>query len=540
MTGLFRWAWDKAKLVYMALTMEEWGEQLRAAANGVISGAGPAVNADQAMRIATVYRCVRVLAESIASLPFLLYRRKGEDRELATKHPLFRILHQRPNPEMTSMQVIELALVYLLLRGNALFRKVRNGAGRLVELWPIPWDQVTVDRAARTSPLLYRIQPTDGSRPEVLRREEVWHIAGLGWDGVTGMSPIRYAREAMGLALATEGHGAGLFRNGARISGIVSHPGVMKDDEFERFKRSWNDAYAGVTNAGKTAFLERGAKFEKVTLTAEEAQFLETRRFQVGEICRIFGVPLHMVFDHDTQPRANMEQASLEFVVYSLRPWLERIEQTAARDLLDPGETDEYFPELLVDGLLRGDFKTRQEGYGLGRTGGWLCPNDVRRLENLNRIPKEKGGDDYLRPANMVVAGVQAPPSDPPEEAAEDKDPAPAAPPAAQGVSPRELALLAAAAGRVARREVEGLRKLAQRGELGPGLAEFYDRLAGFVSEALAVSSGAGARYVATQRATVEQAYSMGSAVLDKLLETMERDLPRRILEEVRDAPVGA
>lgn len=529
-----------AQRVYRALTLDEWSNQISSTINGSASQTGMLVNADQAMRIATVHRCVRVLSESIGSLPLLLYQRDGEDRKLATGHPLFDLLHAFPNPEMSAMQVIEFMVMQLQLRGNALCRKVYNGAGRLVELWPIPWDWVTVQRHSPTAPLLYQVHPTNtyglgGSiaRAEVLRRDQVWHVAGLGWDGVTGLSPVAYAREAFGLSLATEGHGAALFRNGARISGIVEHPGVIKDDEYARYKASWDEAYAGVTNAGKTAFLERGAKFQKVTLTNDEAQFLETRKFQVAEICRIYGVPRHMVYDHDTQPRANMEQAGTEFVVYSLRPWLKRIEQTAARDLLDPSDRADVFPEFLVDALLRGDFKGRQEAYRIGREGGWLCPNDVRQLENMNRLPPEKGGDDYLRPSNMTVAGEKpqpapaAPPPAPPTppDPAEDpktEDPAPSA---------RELKLLEGAAARAVRREIEGVRKAA-KGEAGE-LVAFYSRHGEFLVEALAVGPEAAGRYVTAQLKVVLAAIAAGGDAVERMLAAWERDLPRRILEEV-------
>ncbi len=206
--------------------------------------------------------------------------------------------------------------------------------------------------------------------------------------------------------MALEQNTASALKNGARIAGVVTHPQIMEDPEYQRFKASWDEAFAGVGNAGKTVVLEQGAKFEKVGMTFEDLQFLELKRFQVTEIARIFRVPPHMLFDNQAQPRANMEQASLEFLMYGLRPWLVRFEASILRDLILPSERGRYFAEHNVAGLLRGDFLTRMQGFAAGRQWGWLSVNDIRRLENLNGIGPD--GDVYLQPSNMVPAGADA------------------------------------------------------------------------------------------------------------------------------------
>jgi HK97 family phage portal protein len=273
------------------------------------------------------------------------------------------------------------------------------------ELWPLTPGTVRVERPRADGPLVIAVSET-GTPQRDLRPDQVWRIPGLSWGGVTGLSPIGVAREAVGLAMALEQNTAASLANGSRIAGVVTHPHVMEDPEYERFRASWIEAHAGIPNSGKTAILEHGATFEKVGMTFEDLQFLELKKFQVAEIARLFRVPLHMLYDDKAQPRANMEQAGLEFVVHTLRPWLVRFEQTIARDLLHRDERRRFFAEHNVGGLLRGDFAARMAGYAQGRQWGWWSVNDVRRLENLNGIGPE--GDVYLQPLNMVRAGEAA------------------------------------------------------------------------------------------------------------------------------------
>ena len=364
---------------------------------------GVTVTDQTSLRVTAVLSCVKVLAESISTLPLMVFERQANgDKRPAPEHPLTEILHTLANEESTAQSVRETLCAHVLLRGNAYARVVRDGGGDVREIWPIAPGCIQADRPRPGGPLVFRVSET-GVPPETLRADQVWRIPGLSWGGATGLSPIGIARESVGLALALETNTASALKHGARIAGIVTHPHVMDDPEYKRFKESWDEAYGGVTNAGKTVILEQGARFEKVGMTFEDLQFLELKKFQVAEIARLFRVPLHMLFDDKAQPRANMEQASLEFVVYTLRPWLVRFEQTIARDLLLPTERRRFFAEHNVAGLLRGDFAARMQGYALARQWGWLSVNDIRRLENQNGIGPE--GDVYLQPLNMTPAG---------------------------------------------------------------------------------------------------------------------------------------
>jgi HK97 family phage portal protein len=366
---------------------------------------GVTVTDQTALRVTAVLSCVKVLAESISTLPLMVFERRANgDKRPAAEHPLSEVLHTLANEEATAQSVRETLCAHVLLRGNAYARVVRDGGGDVREIWPLAPGSVEVTRPRPGGPLAFHVSEA-GAPTETLRPDQVWRIPGLSWGGVTGLSPIGIAREGVGLAIALEQNTASALRHGARIAGVVSHPHVMDDPEFKRFKSSWDDAFAGVTNAGKTVILEQGAKFEKVGMTFEDLQFLELKKFQVAEIARLFRVPLHMLFDDKAQPRANMEQASLEFVVYTLRPWLVRFEQTIARDLVLPSERRRFFAEHNVAGLLRGDFAGRMQGYSLARQWGWLSVNEIRKLENMNRV---EGGDTFLEPLNMRPAGAGA------------------------------------------------------------------------------------------------------------------------------------
>ncbi len=387
---------------------------------GKPSFSGVTVTDETALRVTAVLSCVKVLAESISTLPLTVFeRQENGDKRAAHDHPVSELLHTLANEESTAQSVRETLCAHVLLRGNAYARVVRDGGGDVREIWPLSPGSVEVVRPKPGGPLAFHVSES-GTPTETLRPNQVWRIPGLSWGGVTGLSPISLAREGVGLAIALEQNTASALRNGSRVAGVVSHPHVMDDPEFQRFKQSWDDAFSGVSNAGKTVILEQGAKFEKVGMTFEDLQFLELKKFQVAEIARLFRVPLHMLFDDKAQPRANMEQASLEFVVYTLRPWLVRFEQTIARDLLAPSERRRYFAEHNVAGLLRGDFAGRMAGYAAARQWGWMSVNDIRRLENLNGVGDQ--GDVYLQPLNMAPAGSDLPDANERDAAPSDSD----------------------------------------------------------------------------------------------------------------------
>lgn len=370
------------------------------------STAGKRVNEFTAMQTTAVYACVRILAESIAGLPLHVYAYRGAGRERMPGHPLFTILHDAPNPEMTSFVFRETLMVHLLLWGNAYAQILRDRAGRVAGLYPLLPNRMSVNRD-EGGQLYYTYQRVTEENPNfrrggevVLPAEDVLHIPGLGFDGLIGYSPIAMARNAVGMTLACEEYGASFFANGARPGGVLQHPGVLKDPA--KLRESWQAVYGGAANTGKVAVLEEGMTYQQIGIPPEEAQFLETRKFQVDEIARLYRIPPHMVGDLDKSSFSNIEQQSLEFVKYTLNPWVVRWEQALQKSLLLPEERKRYFIRFNVDGLLRGDYQSRMQGYAVGRQNGWLSANDIREMEDMNPIPAEEGGDTYLINGNMT------------------------------------------------------------------------------------------------------------------------------------------
>lgn len=369
------------------------------------STSGKRVTPRSSMQMTAVYACVRVLAESIAELPLHLYRYDGKGNRLkATDHKLYFLLHDEPNPEMTSFVFRETLMTHLLLWGNAYAQIVRNMRGEIIGLYPLMPDRMTVGRDENGELYYEYIRYGDESKSVVLGTErlspwEVLHIPGLGFDGLVGYSPIAMARNAVGMGLAVEEFGARFFEKGASPTGALEHPHIVKDPE--RLRKNWQSVYGGSGNTGKVVILEEGMKYTPISIPPDQAQFLETRKFQLDEIARIYRVPPHMIGDLDRSSFSNIEQQALEFVKYTLGPWVMRWEQQISKSLLLPGEKREYFAKFNVDGLLRGDYQSRMNGYAIGINNGFLSPNDVRRLENMDLIPAELGGDKYMVNGNM-------------------------------------------------------------------------------------------------------------------------------------------
>ena len=370
------------------------------------STSGKTVTERSAMQMTAVYSCVRILAEAIAGLPLHLYTYKEDGgKEKAIGHPLYLLLHDEPNPEMSSFVFRETLMTHLLLWGNAYAQIIRNGKGEVVALYPLMPNRMTVDRDS-SGQLFYSYQMNNSDAPTmktgtvILKPSDVLHIPGLGFDGLVGYSPIAMAKNAIGLAIATEEYGAKFFANGATPGGLLEYPGTVKDPD--RVRESWNKGFSGSQNAGKVAILEEGMKYTPISIAPEQAQFLETRKFQINEIARIFRVPPHMIGDLEKSSFSNIEQQSLEFVKYTLDPWVVRWEQSLSRALFTPEEKKKYFFKFNVEGLLRGDYQSRMNGYATARQNGWMSANDIRELENLDRIPAEEGGDLYLINGNML------------------------------------------------------------------------------------------------------------------------------------------
>lgn len=370
------------------------------------STAGKAVTQRSAMQMTAVYSCVRILSEAIASLPLHLYRyTESGGKEKATDSPLYFLLHDEPNSEMTSFVFRETLMTHLLLWGNAYAQIIRNGKGEVTALYPLMPDRMTVDRD-ENGRLYYEYMVSSDDAPinkkSTVRLPpfDVLHIPGLGFDGLVGYSPIAMAKNAIGMAIACEEYGSKFFANGAAPSGVLEHPSTIKDPS--RVRESWTQTFGGSANSHKVAVLEEGMKYTPISISPEQAQFLETRKFQIDEIARIFRVPPHMVGDLEKSSFSNIEQQSLEFVKYTLDPWVVRWEQNLVRSLLTTDEKKKYFIKFNVDGLLRGDYQSRMNGYATARQNGWMSANDIRELENLDRIPAEEGGDLYLINGNML------------------------------------------------------------------------------------------------------------------------------------------
>lgn len=367
---------------------------------------GKSVNERSAMQTTAVYACVRILAETIASLPLNLYVYVDDGKKRAREHPLYSILHDAPNPEMTSFIFRETLMSHLLLWGNAYAQIVRNGLGEVIGLYPLMPDKMSVSRDENKE-LIYTYHK--GSGNVTFFRDEILHVPGLGFDGLIGYSPIAMAKNAIGIAMATEEFGASFFSNGASPGGILEHPGTLKDPS--KVRESWNQIFQGSGKANRVAVLEEGMTYRPIGIPPNEAQFLETRKFQTEEICRIYRVPPHLVADLDKATFSNIEHQSISFVVHTIRPWLVRLEQAMNLQLLSEADRKRFFTEFNADGLLRGDYQSRMSGYATARQNGWMSANDIRRLENLNLIPAEEGGDLYLINGNMTKlkdAGVFA------------------------------------------------------------------------------------------------------------------------------------
>lgn len=367
---------------------------------------GKTVNERTALQTTAVYACVRILSETIASLPLHVYRYTEGGKTKDTEHALYTLLHDEPNPDMTSFVFRETLMSHLLIWGNAYSQILRDRSGQVIGLYPLLPDQMSVHRSEKGK-LYYVYNRYEEDNPNfqekgsiVLSQEEVLHIPGLGFDGLIGYSPIALAKNAVGMTLACEEYGASFFGNGANPGGVLEHPGILKDPA--KVRDSWNAVYQGTRNAHKVAVLEEGMSYKQIGIPPEEAQFLETRKFQINEIARLFRIPPHMVGDLEKSSFSNIEQQSLEFVKYTLDPWVVRFEQALKKSLLLPEEKKTHFIKFNVDGLLRGDYQSRMNGYAIGRQNGWLSTNDIRELEELNPIPPEEGGDLYLINGNMT------------------------------------------------------------------------------------------------------------------------------------------
>ena len=364
---------------------------------GGAASSGVIVNPQTAMQSTAVYACIKVLAESLGQLPLITYERTVDGRVLpALKHPAYDLLANQPNEYQTIVEFLEMMVCHLNLRGNSYAYINRTRSGQVVELLPLHPDTVNV-RMENGWNLTYQITLNDGGMKTV-DRSEILHVRGLTLNGWLGIAPIAYARESIGLALATEKFGSQLFRNGAKMGGVLSHPGKLGDIAYERLKNSFDEATSG-ENSHKTALLEEGMKWEKMSMTADDSQFLETRKYQRSEIAGVFRVPPHLIGDLERTTFANIEQQSIDFVQNGMQPIANRVEKALIRDVFTKEERSRFFPKFDMSELLRGDAKTQAEADNIGVLGGWLTRNEARIKRGYNPID---GLDEPLMPLNMI------------------------------------------------------------------------------------------------------------------------------------------
>ena len=374
---------------------------------GGSTATGRSVSVNGSLAFVPVFACVRLIATTIATLPLPVYRRLssgGKQRD--PSHPNYGLLHDQPNPEMTSYEMFTAKCGHLCLWGNAYSNIERNADGRVVALWPLRPDRMVVERSPRTGKLVYRYTLPSGE-PRILLDYEVMHWRGLSSDGQIGYAPITLAREAVGLGLAAEEYAARFFGNDSRPGGILKTPNRLTPESADASKSSWEAAHAGLTNAHRVAVLQEGLEWQSIGLPPKDAQFLELRQFQRGEIAMLFGVPPHMIGDTErsTSWGTGIEQQGIGFVTYTLRPWLVAIEQRIQADLFSAEERETWFAEFLVDGLLRGDAKARSESLAIQRQNGVINADEWRELENRNPLPNGDG-QIYLVNSAMITPGA--------------------------------------------------------------------------------------------------------------------------------------
>lgn len=372
-------------------------------AGGAASESGIRVTAGRAIQVTAVLRCVAILSQTLAALPLHIYRKTADGADIAGEHPLAYVLRTRPNPWQSSYEFRQMLMAHVALRGDGFARIIPGPRGAVDQLIPLNPDRVVVETMSDGRPR-YRYWDAARARNEVLVQDEVFHVKSFVYDGHRGIDPIAAAANAIGLSIATEKHGGRLFRNSTRPSGVLQTPKKLDEPTVNRLRAQWQQVNAGLDNTGRTVVLEDGLEWKQIALTSDQAQFLETRGFQVEEIARLYGVPLFLLgsMSKNTTWGAGIEQMMIAFVTFTMQPYLVAWEQAMQRDLITA--PDRYFVKFSVEGLLRGDSKARAEFYASGIQNEWLSPNEVRRFENLN--PRQ-GGDLYRNP-NVATGADKA------------------------------------------------------------------------------------------------------------------------------------
>lgn len=382
--------------------------------------AGVSVDHDNALTYAAVWACVRIISETIAMLPCHVYERKRdsasdepEQNILRFDHPVDWLISMQPNPEIDAGVFWETIIAHCLTWGNGYAEIERDNAGRIVNLWQITPDRVKPDRVNRTGRIIYDVQNSGGGNT-ILEQRDMLHIHGIGYDGLQGYSVVAMAAQSIGLGMAADQFGSSFFGNGTEPAGILTHPGTLKQDAYDRIKKSWTESHQGPANARKPAILEEGMKWERLSVPPEDAQFLQTRQHQVNEICRWYRVPPHKVADLLRSTNNNIEHQSIEFVTDTIQPWATRIERAINTQILGSQQRGRMYAKISLQALLRGDTAARGEFYTKLFQMGALSPNEIRALEEMNPV---EGGNKRFVQLNLTTldkAGEQPePPAQP-------------------------------------------------------------------------------------------------------------------------------
>ncbi|MDP9192284.1 MAG: phage portal protein [Acidobacteriota bacterium] len=487
------------------------------------SASGINVTPDMAMKTSAVYACVRFIAETISTLPLHMYEvRAGGGKDRADDHPLADVISYQPNDSQTAVEFWEMIVGHAVLRGNgyAIIQPGRRGMSD--QLIPVHPGRVTPKRLTNGK-VRYEITQEDNQPAEKYEQDEIFHLRGLSSDGLTGLSPIALAKDSVGLSLAAESYGARFFSQNANPSGVLEHPGKLGDEAYKRVRSSWQERNAGLENAHKTAILEEGMKWSQIGMTSEDAQFLETRQFQLSDIARWFRVPPHIIGDLVRSTNNNIEHQGIEVVVYTIRPWCVRIEQVTRKSLI--AEPKRYFASFVLDGLLRGDSKNRADAFQTMRQNGVINADEWRAYENMNPI-EDGSGQMYLQMANMVPLGTE--PAEPPPATVELTE----EPPKKTDKS-RQLAEKAAS--RLVRKEIVAVRRNAAKLASEPEgwetwLNAFYVEIAGEAVRELGLSPDDAQKYADKQRDDI--AYH-GVVVCESWEPQRAQELAAMMLEEV-------
>ena len=377
------------------------------------TSSGVRVTPSLALKCSVVYACVRVLAETVATMPLKVYRRTGMNtRELARDHYLYPILHDEPNPEVSAFQFWETCMMHLGYRGDFIAFKERKRNGELRALWPFDPDEISAERLDGRQIVYHHRPHRIGEKPQDYDPDEIFHIRGLSSDGLNGLSPIQAGAESIALDVSLLGYGARFFGGDGRPSIVLERPieaPVLQAEGKKNLEETWAEKYGrSYQRSHKVGVLQEGTKAHVISISPEDAQALDSRRFQVEDIARFFRMQLHKIGHLDRSIKSNIEQQAIEFITDTIMPWLMRIAAEVQRSLFLPSDRGTYYAEHLIENYLRGDTKTRGEWYAKGRQWGWFSINDIRRLENMPGVP---GGDDYLMPANMVPINATPPSS---------------------------------------------------------------------------------------------------------------------------------